>query len=249
MTPFLTTAIRGNIKCLEIISHNPENKIDIRDKNGNSIYHIFAEHGHIDCFRYIAKQFYDKTHKLLTSSNNQEETVLCIAARRGNLDLIKIIYNLLNDTSFEEVFSIQNNDGQTCFHIACLFGYINIAEYFLKDLKMIDILEQVDNNSNTPLHLASYGGHLNLVQLLLSYNSEFSLKNIDKLTSLDLSCRKGEFHWLESNVETLSFTSCHFFQVILKSANIFYHNIQQLIMSKPMRNIHCILHVVKVPMK
>ena len=191
LTPFLIAAIRGNIKCLEILSQDKENKIDIRDKNGNSILHIFAEHGHIDCFRYFIKHFYDKISKLLTLSNNQEETVLSIAARRGNLDFIKIIHSMLSDNSFEELFSIKNRDGQTCFHIACLFGYINIVEFFLKDLKMIDILEQVDNSSNTPLHLASYGGHLNTVQLLLSYNTDFSLKNIDKLTSLDLSCRKG----------------------------------------------------------
>ncbi len=195
LTPLLLAAINGNLKCLIELVSDPKTKIEARDTNGNSIYHLFAEYGNLECLQYFLKNHFNKNQKLLMTINNQEETVLQVACRSGNLELIKIVYDLIDgiNMALEPFLFNKNMNGQTCFHIACTNGYYNIIEYFLKYRKKTVFLEQADFNSNTSLHLATYGGHSSIVGLLLTYNADCNARNEDNATALDLSCRLGFF--------------------------------------------------------
>ncbi len=195
LTPLLLAAINGNLKCLRELSTDLNTKIDVRDTNGNSVYHLFAEFSHLECLQYFLKNHFAKNQKLLLSVNNQEETVVHVACRSGNLELIKIAHDTIDgiSISLEPFLFSKNIHGQTGFHIACINGYYNIIEYFLKYLKATVCLDQVDNSSNTPLHLATCGGHSSIVGLLLAHNADYNARNEDNATALDLSCRLGFF--------------------------------------------------------
>lgn len=93
----------------------------------------------------------------------------------------------------DQFFYHKNYQGQTCFHVACSYGFVNIVQYFLEDLKMLAFVDILDNNSNTSLHLASSNGHSSIVSALLNHISSLSVRNEDNNTALELSCRNGYF--------------------------------------------------------
>ena len=115
--------------------------------------------------------------------------------RNGCMEIVKIMMNKLPDSNrtVDEFLFAKNRDGQTCFQVACVNGYLNIVEYFLKEKKIKQFIEHHDNNLNTCLHLATENGHSTVVNLLLEHNVDFLAKNEENFTALDLSCRKGFF--------------------------------------------------------
>ncbi len=125
-----------------------------------------------------------------------------LACENGNLEIVKIVLNKLYDSNqqIDQFLFAKNRDGQTCFHIACVKGYLNIIDYFLKERKIKQYLEHHDNNLNTCLHLATENGHSAVVNTLLEYNIDFLAKNEENVTALDLSCRKGFFEISKSIV-------------------------------------------------
>lgn len=92
--------------------------MNVKDGNGNSIYHICAEFNNMESLKYLFQKFYN--NELAFSKNNAEETILHCALRNGNLEMIKLILNKLYEynTSTENLLFTKNKHGQTCFHIA-----------------------------------------------------------------------------------------------------------------------------------
>ena len=128
--------------------------------------------------------------------NNKNETVIHTASCYENLEIIKLVLSKVYDgfMAIETFLKTRNKEGRNFFHITCIKGFFNIAEYFLKDLKMKYLIETPDKDLNTPLHLASSNNHLSIVNLILDIGvTDFSAKNKDGHTALELSCRKGFF--------------------------------------------------------
>jgi ankyrin repeat protein len=137
------------------------------------------------------------TESVLFAQNIREETVLHVACRHGNLEILKLVAMKMsissNSLNADQFFYHKNYQGQTCFHLACSFGFVNIVLYFLEDLKMLAFVDILNNGSNTPLHLAASNGHSSIVSVLLSHISSLSVRNEDNNTALELSCRQGHF--------------------------------------------------------
>ena len=87
----------------------------------------------------------------------------------------------------------KDDEGRSCFHLACEKGNFNIVEYLLRDLKLTFLAELVDNKGNTPLHYAAMNGHASISELLLLYEPNVHVRNDDNSTALELSCRRGFF--------------------------------------------------------
>ena len=129
------------------------------------------------------------------SKNLQDETIIHVACRYGNLEIIKILLGQIfeSDLPNDTILFAQNKDGETCFAIACAKGYLNVVEYFLKDKKLKAYLDYVDNNSNTCLHVATLNGHFSIASILLDNGINVTAVNEKNLSALDISCRKGYF--------------------------------------------------------
>ena len=194
-TPLMSAVVHGNHKCVEELLHSENIELDTKDIEGNTFYHLCAQFNNLESLKYFLQKYFQKTSEVLFFRNCQDDTVLHVACRFGNLEVIKMLLQKLYDTNtpVDSLLYAQNMNGQTCFHLACIRGFYNIAEYFLRDRKLTQFLEHVDNNSNTSLHLATKHGHATIVTLLLDYGADVTAKNEDNLTSLDLSCRLGFF--------------------------------------------------------
>ena len=196
-TPFMTALAYGNHKCVEEMANLWTNiDLEIKDIESNSIYHICAHFNNTESLKFLLTKFFAKTSHLLYTKNKMDETVMHVACRQGNLEVIKMILNKIYETanlSANALLYSQNKDGLTCFHIACMNGFSNIANYFLKEKKLNLYLDYTDNSLNTSLHMATQNGHSSVVSLLLEFDMDLEAKNEENLTALDLSCRKRSF--------------------------------------------------------
>ena len=194
-SPLFLSIINGHLKCVEILATIEDADLNATDINGNTIYHICAEFNHYESLRFLLTRKGKKFLEPIYLKNDNDETVLHIAADHENIEIIKLVLSKLYDGSMStEIFlTSKNKQGKTFFHIACSKGYHNIVEYFLKDLKMHFFLEHQDNDMNTSLHLASENGHLSIVNILLYYGIELNTKNKNNKSALELSCRRGFF--------------------------------------------------------
>jgi ankyrin repeat protein len=194
-TPLFVAVVSGHLKCVEILSVAENVELDVKDSKGNSIYHMCAIYNHFESLRFLLTRKDVKFLEPLYIKNNNDDNVLHTACNHGHLEIIKLVMNKIYDgfSSTETYLLSKNKDGFTCFHIACIKGFYNIIEYFLKDLKMTFFLENLDNILNNPLHLASSNGHLSIVNILIEHGVDTSGKNKDGSTPLEISCRKGFF--------------------------------------------------------
>lgn len=193
-TPLMRAIAAGNQKCVDEFINDKYVELDCKDKDGLSIFHICTEFNNVDALKHLF-QLDSISLDLIYSKDNSENTILHSSCRNGNLELVKLIMNKIYDSnnSIEQMVYAKNHDGLTCFQIACIKGYFNLVEYFLKDKKLTAFLEHLDNNSNTSLHLATENGHASIVSLLLDYGADVTVKNEQNITPLDLSCRLGYF--------------------------------------------------------
>ena len=197
-TPLFLAIIGGHTKCVELFVALDYMKLDAHDKNGNTIFHVCAEFNNQESLRVILRKNDSRILKGLYMKNKRNETVMHTASEYENLEIIKLVLNKVYDgfMPVETFLKTRNKDGQTFFHIACIKGFFNIVEYFLKDLKMKYLLEVLDKDLNSPLHLASSNNHLSIVNLIIDVAVgviDFGAKNKEGHTALELSCRKGFF--------------------------------------------------------
>ena len=196
-TPLMSALAALNHKCVEeIISVNENVDVDMRDIEGNNMLQICAQFNNVESLNYLINKYLNsKNMGILESKNLHDETILHVACRHGNLEIIKIVLNTVyeSDLCLEAILYSQNKDGQTCFHISCLKGYLNIVEYFLKDRKLKSFLDYFDDSMNSSLHFATLSGNLSIVNLLLDNEVDVNAVNEENLSALDLSCRKGYF--------------------------------------------------------
>ena len=151
--------------------------------------------------RFLLTRKNAKFIQALYIKNNQLDHVIHTACTYGHLEIVRLVFTKINEdfhVSTEAFLSQTNSFGLTCFHIACIKGFFNIVEYFLKDLKMRFFLSQVDtHDKNTCLHLAAANNHLSLVALLLKYgcaeDEVRSAKNAVENTALEVSLQRGYF--------------------------------------------------------
>lgn len=193
-TPLMRAIASDNQKCVDELITDKYVELDCKDKDGLSIFHLCTEFNNVDTLKHLF-QLNSISADLIYSRDNFENTILHSSCANGNLEIVKLILNKIYDgnNSLEQILYAKNRDGQTCFHIACVKGYFNLVEYFIKDKKFSPFLEHIDNNSNTGLHLATENGHASIVSLLLEHGADVTSKNEDNLTALDLSCRMGYF--------------------------------------------------------
>jgi ankyrin repeat protein len=208
-TPLMSAVAAGNQRCVEELLQAASGDgsgdltasalVNVRDKDGNSIYHICAERNNIDSLSYLLeKNILNK--EMLMSKNSAYENVLHVACKSGNMEIVKLIMSACTAAS-DEPTSLSSDallfgkskEGYIPFHLACTKGYYNIAEYFLKEAKSSALVDSGDNAANTGLHLATLNGQSSIVSLLLDNGADVNAKNEDNNTALELSCRKGYF--------------------------------------------------------
>ena len=103
------------------------------------------------------------------------DSILCSAARTGNLKICKLYVENLNIIPKNKYFQYSK---PTSLHVAARKGHFEVFKVIMKSFKNIN---PTDENGNTPLHLAAGIGHSHLCQLILS-----NVKNKNPRNNYDL---------------------------------------------------------------
>lgn len=134
-TPLLTALAASNQKCVEELFDSELLETDATDNNGNSIYHICAQYDNAESLKYLYCKTDDYNDlSIYDVKNSNDDTILHLTSRNGNLEMTNFIVNKIYETkeNADEILYAKNKYGQTCFHAAAGKGFFNLIEYFLK---------------------------------------------------------------------------------------------------------------------
>lgn len=114
------------------------------------------------------------------------------------LKILHLIVNYSDSEVLQGVLDIcddineRNDNGETPLHVAVKKGYPRMMNILLKNGADKNA---VDKKGNTPLHLIVIGNSMNkqdLLEVLVQYNPNGNLKNLEGKTPLILTCQMGE---------------------------------------------------------
>jgi ankyrin repeat protein len=161
---------------------------------------------------------YSQEGKELRQYDNEENTLLHIAARNGDLDIVKLLISLGTQIDVKNrrlqtplLWAIHNghlavvnfliekgadiltqeNEGDTPLSWAAYTGQLRIIERLLECPNININIEKKEGAYNTPLHWASYNGHTEIVRLLIAKGADFKKKNDMGDTPLDCAIHNG----------------------------------------------------------
>lgn len=121
--------------------------------------------------------------------NDQDESVLMLAALKGYASLVEKLVN--NDADV-------NKPGWTALHYAASGGHVQILEFLLEHSAYIDAESP---NGTTPLMMAAMYGSPEAVKLLIQAGADLTVKNQLGLTALDFAVR-GQRQNAQELIET-----------------------------------------------
>ncbi|KAG5233410.1 ankyrin [Salix suchowensis] len=138
---------------------------------GNSLLHVAVSYGSDSITSYLAETF----PSLITSQNNQQDTVLHLAARRGTYsDAIKSLAQ-----SNPSLMRKANTKGNTPLHDAVIYGNRELAK-FLASIDPEVAYYNNNNNGKSPLYLAVENGNMErILDALLKSGASIHIKRED----------------------------------------------------------------------
>jgi E3 ubiquitin-protein ligase HACE1 len=129
-----------------------------RTDSGNTVFHLASEAGQMSWVKFLV----ELDTEVLNIPNYEYETPLHLAARNGNVYLVK--YLVQNGCNIKA----KSANGATCLHVACENGHYTTVECLLKHGAEVNATNSADQ---TPLHIAASRGHTKIVELLLLHNA------------------------------------------------------------------------------
>ena len=153
-TVFHYAAKKGLLDLLKATINHHNCNLMATNKWGETIIHCAMEH--IEVVKYL---IIECNCDPMTVINDDGDTVLHYAAKKGLLDLLKATINHHNCN-----LMATNSRGETILH--CAVKHIEVLKYLINECNCDPMV--VDKFGQTPLHIATYQHHLAAIEYLLS---------------------------------------------------------------------------------
>lgn len=161
-TPLHSAARAGQLSVvIDIISNT--NDADLsellskQNSSGETALYVAAEYGYVDVVREMIK-FYDLAAAGIKARNGFD--ALHIAAKQGDLDILKVLMEALPELSM--TVDISNT---TALHTAAMQGHIEVVNFLMESGSSLAAIAR--SNGKTALHSAARNGHVEVVRALL----------------------------------------------------------------------------------
>lgn len=167
----------GKVSVMRLLMEFLNDKIQqcsINCKNSINILQTACIYRKTEMWKFIAQ----KLPKLLSERDYNGWLIQHVAARCGNLDVLKII---IEDKYVEDI-TAKDENRRTILHIVSLYGKFNVCEYFVS--KFPDLIKGRDQYGCPACVLAAKGGNLKAFKLLQEISNSF-LTNEDKKNMYD----------------------------------------------------------------
>ena len=162
----------GNVAELRMLNYTDEH-LKQRDHRDNTMLHLACEKERYEMVEFLLREKPD-----LEAKNHDKDTPLIIAVKKKNLALTK---TLVQAGANIKVLTKEEN---TLLHVAVEKGALSIIEWLIQNGVSINALGK---ECNTPLQLAAslyFSGVKEVVRLLLKYNADMTLCDINGNTPL-----------------------------------------------------------------
>ena len=166
-TPLEIAAFIGNEKFVELLLVVLE-----KDQTFNNAYSKNNE-------GFLEK---DQKFNIAYSKNNEGLSALHIAAKEGNVKVMKELINKCPD-----IYELLDNKGRNALHVAAESGQSAAVNFFLVRPHFNGLITEQDKEGNTPMHLAAIQEHFEIATRLLEHDEGVDLNstNSDGLTTMD----------------------------------------------------------------
>lgn len=93
--------------------------------------------------------------------------------------------------------SIKQNQGATCFQIACQEGKLDVVRFLVENSEAKSQINQTDNEGNTALLLAAKKNQLSTMKYLISKGANFEVSNFEGRNAVWFGCCFGHFDMIQ----------------------------------------------------
>ena len=159
-TVFHYAAKKGLLDLLRFMINHHDYNLMATNKQGETILHCAVEH--IEVVKYL---IIECNCDPMTVINNDEDTVLHYAAKKGLLDLLKFIINHHNCNLITT-----NKWGKTILHCAVEFEQIEVVKYLVIECNC-DPMTVFNDDRDTVLHYAAKKGLLDLLKFMINHHN------------------------------------------------------------------------------
>ncbi|KAJ5703807.1 Mg2+ transporter protein CorA-like/Zinc transport protein ZntB [Penicillium malachiteum] len=197
-TPLLVAIRSGKEEIL--LKHGADS--NAQDDKENTALHLAAKNGLDDIVRSMFDEKSTGT-KLMEVKNMAGETPYLVAARDGELSVVKLLREYVADSE------ARDNEENTALHLAAKYGDLDLVEEISDETKTA--IESLKNKENeTPLTIAARERKLDAVEYLLSLDRDRVLRKIPvpNDTMMDdflYSAKAGYLHLFKTLLEQINY--------------------------------------------
>lgn len=216
--PIYAASERGHIEVVEILEAKNPGQVLLQDKIGHTPLHIsvyFKQHVvtktllrnykvdrmarsiegfialHLACqegnreaiLELLSAQHEDQLRATTTAGLN----IFHLSVAKNQEEVIKFVSTKYSEIA-AELLRAKNKDGMTPLHLACFYGFANVAQVFLQQGADINTMS---NQNWAAIHYASFKGHVEVLDLLISHGAEIDVVNDLKAMPLHLATERG----------------------------------------------------------
>jgi ankyrin repeat protein len=158
-TPFHLASRRGNVDILKILCNREPGVEMAKDKTGRSALHYACQYEGkgTAALKYLVCDVELK----VDHCDQGGQTPFHLASRRGNVDILKILYNRKSGVAMAK-----DKTGRSALHYACQYEGKGTAalKYLVCDVELK--VDHCDQGGQTPFHLASRRGNVDILKIL-----------------------------------------------------------------------------------
>ena len=131
-TPLLCAISKGSLECVSLLIRNKPITIEM--------FEVCIESNQIKTLKYLLEYSKRKMNVLsLVSKDSSNNTILHFACIHKNFEMFKMIVDDIIDGELPiELIDWKNQNNKSAFSIACKNGCLEIVEYFLSKLNLIE---------------------------------------------------------------------------------------------------------------
>eukprot|EP00105_Crassostrea_gigas_P016846 XP_011434393.1 PREDICTED: uncharacterized protein LOC105333226 isoform X2 [Crassostrea gigas] len=175
-------ALAGHVNILELMSnHGCDLAYKTRKYEENIVLFACMNTG-LDVFKFVAKN--ENLATLLHAKNRENWNSIQYAAKNGNLEAVKFLYE-----NGVDIKNKSHKTGKNCLHTACEKGFNDVCAYILQ--KCPDLIQEKDKNNKHVGHFVAKSGNTNILKELLKYRDKSLWKKAtsDNVNVLHIACK------------------------------------------------------------
>ncbi|QDZ25502.1 S-acyltransferase [Chloropicon primus] len=186
----------------ELLKEKDYSLLSTPDAEGYYPLQWAALNNQVHCAKYLLEDSQCRKHVNIDAKDNTTgQTALHWAAVRGCVNILEVLHD------FDASFTVKDNKGYTCAHVAAQYGQTAFL-YYMKMKCKADIVDVLDDELRSTLHWACYQGHGDTAKLLLYLGSDLRHVDKEKCSPLHWAAIKGNGHITHMLLQSASLLLC-----------------------------------------